>query len=77
MLIDRLRENNIEDVTVVGLALDYCVGSTALDAKKHGFKVRIGLDGTKPVSNITGKEMLSRLQEAKVEVVSMEEYTSQ
>ena len=24
---------------VVGLALDYCVGSTAIDAKKAGFNV--------------------------------------
>ena len=34
-----LREHEIDRVTVVGLATDYCVRATALDALKTGFEV--------------------------------------
>jgi nicotinamidase/pyrazinamidase len=34
-----LADRGVEQVYVVGLALDYCVGSTAIDAALHGFEV--------------------------------------
>ena len=37
-LKDILDEAKAKEVYVVGLAFDFCVGSTALDAKKCGFK---------------------------------------
>jgi len=36
-----LRERGITDVTVVGLATDYCVKNTALDALRAGFHVTV------------------------------------
>lgn len=39
-LLDQLRRQNIEEVVVGGLATDYCVKSTVLDALKNGFKVK-------------------------------------
>jgi len=39
-LADRLHKQNIEEVVVGGLATDYCVKNTVLDALKHGFKVK-------------------------------------
>jgi len=36
-----LRERGIENVVVVGLATDYCVSSTALDAIKLGFRTEV------------------------------------
>jgi nicotinamidase/pyrazinamidase len=36
-----LRERGIESVVVVGLATDYCVSATALDAIKLGFKTEV------------------------------------
>ena len=36
-----LRERDIDDVTVVGLATDYCVKHTAADALREGFRVTI------------------------------------
>ena len=38
---------------VVGLAFDFCVGSTALDAKKYGFDTYVVAEGTKSVSKET------------------------
>jgi nicotinamidase/pyrazinamidase len=36
-----LRERGVTQVTVVGLATDYCVKNTALDALKAGFQVTV------------------------------------
>jgi nicotinamidase/pyrazinamidase len=36
-----LRERGIEHVTIVGLATDYCVKNTALDALREGFPVTV------------------------------------
>jgi nicotinamidase/pyrazinamidase len=36
-----LRERDVDDVTVVGLATDYCVKNTALDALREGFAVTV------------------------------------
>ena len=38
-LADLLREHGIDGVTVAGLATDYCVKNTALDALQEGFAV--------------------------------------
>jgi nicotinamidase/pyrazinamidase len=40
-LAERLREEGIDDLTIVGLATDYCVKNTALDALREGFAVRV------------------------------------
>jgi nicotinamidase/pyrazinamidase len=40
-LEDLLRERDVDHVTVVGLATDYCVKNTALDALRHGFGVTV------------------------------------
>src|ERR671929_1228428 len=39
-LASHLQEQNVEEVVVGGLATDYCVKNTVLDALKHGFKVK-------------------------------------
>ncbi|HXR99775.1 MAG TPA: bifunctional nicotinamidase/pyrazinamidase [Pyrinomonadaceae bacterium] len=39
-LLDQLHQQNVEEVVVGGLATDYCVKSTVLDALKNGFKVK-------------------------------------
>ena len=43
-LADLLREQGVTDLDVVGIATDYCVRASALDAMRHGFAVRV-LDG--------------------------------
>jgi nicotinamidase/pyrazinamidase len=43
-LVALLREHEVTDLDVVGIATDYCVRASALDARSHGFGVRV-LDG--------------------------------
>ena len=40
-LEELLRERGIDRVTIVGLATDYCVKNTALEALQHGFAVTV------------------------------------
>ena len=44
-----LRDNKIDAVTVVGLATDYCVRATALDALRLGFDVTIDRAGVRGI----------------------------
>lgn len=48
-LLERLRARGVDSVVVVGLALDYCVKETALDAVRSGFTTILLADGTKAV----------------------------
>jgi len=44
-----LRSNDIDAVTVVGLATDYCVRATALDALREGFAVTVDSEGVRGI----------------------------
>jgi nicotinamidase/pyrazinamidase len=48
-LADVLREHGVDAVTVVGLATDYCVRHTALDALREGFEVTVHSAAVRPV----------------------------
>ena len=48
-LAAQLRARGVERVYVGGLALDYCVDATALDAKKAGFDTYVISDATRAV----------------------------
>ena len=65
-----LKAHNVEEVTVVGLAQDYCVKSTAIDAQKLGFKTTVLLEGTRPV-NVDpedGEQAVQEMRQAGVTV---------
>ncbi|MFK7935054.1 MAG: bifunctional nicotinamidase/pyrazinamidase, partial [Saprospiraceae bacterium] len=47
---DYLRERGVEEVFVMGLATDYCVKFTALDALDLGFKTYLIEDGSRGVN---------------------------
>jgi nicotinamidase/pyrazinamidase len=53
-LDELLRERGIERVVVVGLALDYCVKATALDAVGLGYVCSVITDATAPVDVAAG-----------------------
>jgi nicotinamidase/pyrazinamidase len=49
-----LRERGVDKVTVVGLATDYCVKNTALDALREGFEVTVDERGVRGVEVSAG-----------------------
>jgi nicotinamidase/pyrazinamidase len=49
-LIDYLRKNQIKDLYVCGLATDYCVKATVLDAIKNGFHTYVITDAVAAVN---------------------------
>ena len=46
-----LKEKEITDVHIVGLAFDYCVCYTAADSFKEGFKTTVLMNGVKSISD--------------------------
>lgn len=65
---DLLREAEVTDVDVAGIATDYCVRATALDAARAGFRVRL-LDGLHAgVAADSSTAALAELAAAGVEV---------
>jgi nicotinamidase/pyrazinamidase len=66
-----LRERGVESVDVTGLALDYCVRATALDARRAGFDVTVHHDATRAVEVTPGdaERAVEELRAAGVEVV--------
>ncbi len=53
-LEERLRESKVERVFIGGLATDYCVRSTALDALKLGFETFVLIDATRGIDETRG-----------------------
>ena len=51
-LLKVLELNDVEEVFIVGLALDYCVFATAKDAVKLGYETTIIVDATKPIGKL-------------------------
>jgi nicotinamidase/pyrazinamidase len=49
-LADYLRENNIERLYIVGLALDYCVKYSVLDGIKLGFDMYVVIDACRAIN---------------------------
>jgi nicotinamidase/pyrazinamidase len=66
-----LRARGVDRVHIAGLALDYCVKATALDARRAGFAVVVHADATRPVEVHPGdgERAVQELRAAGVEVV--------
>jgi nicotinamidase/pyrazinamidase len=62
-----LREHAVEKVHVTGLALDYCVRATALDARRAGFDVVLHRGAVRAIG--AEAPTLEELREAGVEIV--------
>ncbi|MFI1013285.1 nicotinamidase [Streptomyces sp. NPDC020965] len=63
-----LRDHDITEVDVVGVATDHCVRATALDAVREGFTTRVLLDLTAGVSKERTERVLEELRDAGVEL---------
>lgn len=56
-----LKKNNVTHVVVVGLAFDYCIKATALEARDLGFDVMVDLEGTRAVFPEKNQETMQEL----------------
>lgn len=65
-----LRERDIQAITLTGLAADFCVAYSALDAVAQGFQTRVRLDLTRAI-NLDGSldRMVNQMRQAGVELV--------
>jgi nicotinamidase/pyrazinamidase len=68
-LADWLRDRDVSEVDVVGIATDHCVRATALDAARAGFTTTVLLDLTAGVAAPTTETALAQLGEAGVALV--------
>ena len=59
-----LRRNEVTDVDVCGLATDYCVRATALDAAREGFRVRLLTDLCAAVAPESGRAAVEEIRAA-------------
>ena len=71
-LEDYLRSQGIDNLYIVGLATDYCVKYTALDARKLGFNTSVIIEGVRGVELNPGDcdAAIAEMKEAGVKVVS-------
>ncbi|MFF5635097.1 isochorismatase family protein [Streptomyces sp. NPDC012825] len=67
-LAEWLREREVTEVDVVGIATDHCVRATALDAAREGFRTHVLLDLTAGVAEATTERALEELRAACVEL---------
>lgn len=67
----QLERLGVEEVWVGGLATDYCVKNTVLDALKHGFRVKAVRDAMRPVEIQPGdgEKAIEEMRAAGVEIV--------
>ena len=67
-----LKARGITKVVLCGLALDYCVAWSALDAKQAGFDVTVAVDATAAI-DLEGsrKKMLSEMRQAGIKLAGV------
>lgn len=70
-LVFLLRQQSVEEVWIGGLATDYCVKNTALDALREGFKVEI-IEAAVRAVNITpgdGARAIEEMRQAGAKII--------
>jgi nicotinamidase/pyrazinamidase len=74
-LAAQLHDQDIEEVIIGGLATDYCVKNTVLDALKHGFKVKALKNAMRAVDVQPGDgdRAIEEMRAAGADIVSTEE----
>lgn len=71
-LNDYLKSRGVTDVYVVGLALDYCVKFTALDAQRLGFDTTLIADASRAVNLLPGDgdDAIAMMEDAGIRIAS-------
>jgi nicotinamidase/pyrazinamidase len=78
-LEEYLRERGISDVYICGLATDYCVKHTAMDALSLGFRVHLIEDAIAGIGLVTGdvEAAILEMRRAGVHLISAQEILQQ
>ena len=63
-LLDVLKEQRIDHIDVCGIATDYCVRASALDARKNAFQVRVLVNLCAAVNKATGLQAMEEMKAA-------------
>jgi nicotinamidase/pyrazinamidase len=73
-----LRERGVDEVAVVGLATDYCVRASAIDAAALGFVTTVVTDAIRPVEVEPGdgERALEEMQAAGAKLATSDELLS-
>ena len=69
-LPDDLRSRNITDLIVGGLATDYCVRASVLDACRAGFNVAVVTDAVAGIDDKGSVQALQEMQQAGAKLIS-------
>lgn len=70
-----IKENGITEVLLGGLALDYCVGKTALDLRqKLGLQVIVALDAAKGINDSSTTAMLEQFAANQVQTTTTDKW---
>lgn len=77
-LVGYLNSLSVEEIFVAGLALDYCVRATAMDARHLLPKARVSvvLDATRPVDPRTGETAKREMQQCNIHLITSREMFS-
>jgi len=70
-LVDTLNKAGVTHIFTVGLAFDYCVKFTAIDAAKEGFSTFVVREGTRAVDPSSWEKVESQLAESGVKMVGI------
>jgi nicotinamidase/pyrazinamidase len=63
-LLNVLKEARIDHIDICGIATDYCVRQTALDARRNAFQVRVLVNLCAAVNEATGLQALEEMKAA-------------
>ena len=61
---------NVSEVYVAGIALDYCVFYSSLDAKKLGYETFVIKDATRGITEAGMEHAIKTMEEAGIEIIS-------
>lgn len=69
LLADWLRQHGVDELDIGGIATDYCVRATALDAVREGFRTRVLAGLTTGVDRATTDAALAEMASRGIELV--------
>ncbi|HDD31394.1 MAG TPA: isochorismatase family protein, partial [Thermococcus litoralis] len=72
-LAEILKEKGVKRVYICGVATEYCVRATALDALKHSFEVYLIRDAVKGIKPEDEEKTLRELEDKGAKIISSAE----